>query len=496
MFTLRVAEARSSTPTTDFDPSHELDHIGLPRRNLRRRRPAPASRPHVARRTPERRRPRRRGARDCGRRPRRRPARPAGLGLPDVRDLARPHAPSGPGGCRKRSRCSKDVSALEDGTHAAGVLDAAGIVALGRLAIHTATHARLVASPRSRRSCWSTAHPLCGVTQAGCSQLFAVAEGDAEAARGWLRAPTEPDGERSCRDSRSTSPTRCCSRGSRSLQHDDELAQLALLNSRRRSELNPGIASIAATAAHARGLLEPSLAELREAVDLFERAPRGLELASALEDLGVELIATDREAAIDALGRTLAVYTELGATWDARRVRSRLRELGVRRRLVAAEPETDGWAALTTSELTVARTRRRRADESRSRRTPLRLAAHRQQPSPPCVLETRHHLARRVGTSCARLRDRLIVRCRGLRRHGSLDRHAVDGFAGHYLLPGHRRGASEYAATKADSDITVLLLAPWPEPSGLFVGIWERVSASAGGRHRPAGFGTPTVARS
>ena len=92
-----------------------------------------------------------------------------------------------------------------------------------------------------------------------------------------------------------------------------------------------------------------------EAVDLFERAPRPLELAAALEDLGVDLIATDREAAIDALGRTLALYTELGATWDARRVRGRLRELGVRRRLVTAEPDTSGWAALTTAELAVAR---------------------------------------------------------------------------------------------------------------------------------------------
>jgi len=90
-------------------------------------------------------------------------------------------------------------------------------------------------------------------------------------------------------------------------------------------------------------------------VDLFQRTPRRLELAAALEDLGVELIATGREDAIDVLSRTLALYAELGATRDARRVRSRLRELGVRRRLVAAEPQKDGWGSLTTSELTVAR---------------------------------------------------------------------------------------------------------------------------------------------
>jgi DNA-binding CsgD family transcriptional regulator len=182
-----------------------------------------------------------------------------------------------------------------------------------------------------------------------------MADGDAEAAGGWLRAATEADG-------RAILPRFPLDIADEVLlariglaTHDDELAMLALLNSRRRSELNPGVASIAATAAHVRGLLEPSHADLREAVALFERTPRRLELAAALEDLGVELIATDRKAAIDAFGRTLALYTELGATWDAGRVRSRLRELGVRRRLVAAEPETNGWAALTTSELAVAR---------------------------------------------------------------------------------------------------------------------------------------------
>jgi DNA-binding CsgD family transcriptional regulator/tetratricopeptide (TPR) repeat protein len=245
--------------------------------------------------------------------------------------------------------------ALEDGTHAAAVLDAAGIVALGRLAIHTgdARQARRLGdiaqvmlergTPAVRRHAgWLLA-------------LFAMAEGDAEAAQGWLRAPSEPDG-------RAILPRFPLDIADEVLlariglaTNDDELAQLALLNSRRRSELNPGVASIAATAAHVRGLLEPSHADLREAVDLFGRTPRRLELAVVLEDLGVELTATDREAAIEVLGNTLALYTELGATWDARRVRSRLRELGVRRRLVATEPETNGWAALTTSELTVAR---------------------------------------------------------------------------------------------------------------------------------------------
>jgi DNA-binding CsgD family transcriptional regulator len=245
--------------------------------------------------------------------------------------------------------------ALEDGTHAAAVLDAAGIVALGRLAIHTN-------DTRQARRLRDIAHVMLARGSAAVRShagwllaLFAMADGDAEAARGLLRAPTEPDGRailpRFPLDiadevllARIALPAR-----------DDELAQLAFSNSRRRAELNPGIASIAATAAHVRGLLERTQADLREAVDLFERTPRRLELAAALEDLGVELTATDRQAAIEILGRALALYTELGATWDARRARSRLRELGVRRRLVAAEPEANGWAALTPSELTVAR---------------------------------------------------------------------------------------------------------------------------------------------
>jgi DNA-binding CsgD family transcriptional regulator len=244
--------------------------------------------------------------------------------------------------------------ALEDGTHAAAVLDAAGIVALGRLAIHSGDtrQARRLAdvaavmlergTPAVRRHAgWMLA-------------LFAMAEGDAEAAREWLRAPNEADGRQilprfplEIADEVMLARIGLATR-------DGELAEFALSNSKRRADLNPGVASIRATAAHVRGLLESSQIQFREAADLFERTPRRLELAAALEDLGVQLMATDRDDAVEVLSRALALYTELSASWDARRVRSRLRELGVRRRLVAADPETDGWAALTTSELAVA----------------------------------------------------------------------------------------------------------------------------------------------
>jgi DNA-binding CsgD family transcriptional regulator len=245
--------------------------------------------------------------------------------------------------------------ALEDGTHAAAVLDAAGIVALGRLSIHTGDTRQARRLGEIAQVMLAHGTPAVRRHAGWLLAIFAMAKGDAEAARRWLSAPTDPDG-------RAILPRFPLDIADEVLlarialdTRDDELAQLALSNIRRRAELNPGIHSITATGAHVRGLLERNQTDLREAVALFERAPRPLELAAALEDLGTELTATDRDAAIDVLGRALALYTELGATWDARRVRSRLRELGVRRRLVTAEPETNGWAALTTSELTVAR---------------------------------------------------------------------------------------------------------------------------------------------
>ena len=235
--------------------------------------------------------------------------------------------------------------AFEDGTRAAAVLDAAGVVALGRLAVH-------LEDRRQARRLVDVAHvmleqgtPAVRRHAGWLLALLAIGDGDWESARSWLCAtkdqggrPTQPRFPLDITDVVVVARVAMAT-------SDVGLAEVARSRSRQRAELNPGVASIAAAAAQVRGLLDGSETDLREAVERFERTPRRLELAAALEDVGD----------VEALGRSLALFTELGATWDARRVRSRLRELGVRRRLVTPEPETHGWAALTSAEINVAR---------------------------------------------------------------------------------------------------------------------------------------------
>ena len=137
---------------------------------------------------------------------------------------------------------------------------------------------------------------------------------------------------------------------------DDELAAHAADAAQRRAELNPQIRSVAAAAAHARGLLDHNLKDLAEAAALYEGGPRPLAYAAALEDLGVATVEEgDTKEAVEVFGRSLELYAQVGAAWDAGRVRGRLRALGVRRRLVAAQRPGRGWAAMTDSELAVAR---------------------------------------------------------------------------------------------------------------------------------------------
>ena len=62
----------------------------------------------------------------------------------------------------------------------------------------------------------------------------------------------------------------------------------------------------------------------------------------------------DRSAGIEQLDRALQLYTSLGASWDASRIRRRLRREGVRRRLASSVRPASGPQSLTESEHAVA----------------------------------------------------------------------------------------------------------------------------------------------
>jgi DNA-binding CsgD family transcriptional regulator len=58
--------------------------------------------------------------------------------------------------------------------------------------------------------------------------------------------------------------------------------------------------------------------------------------------------------AVTSLDRALAIDAKIGASWDAARVRRRLRQLGVRRRIAGSTRPATGWEALTSAEVAVA----------------------------------------------------------------------------------------------------------------------------------------------
>jgi DNA-binding CsgD family transcriptional regulator len=237
-----------------------------------------------------------------------------------------------------------------------GALDAAGIVALGRVALHTG-------DGRLQQRTTALAHVLIERSTpnfrrqaAWLLALQAMADGDPDVARERLcilgedqRLAILPLFPADVTDEPQLVRVALGS-------GDEELARAAVAQAEHRARHNPQVPTIVATAAHARGLAETSGGTLERAAQLFGLGPRPLARASALEDLGVvRLRAGDTEDGIEALDAALVVYAEAGAGWDAARVRRRLRERGVRRRLVARERPATGWAAMTESELGVAR---------------------------------------------------------------------------------------------------------------------------------------------
>jgi DNA-binding CsgD family transcriptional regulator len=137
-----------------------------------------------------------------------------------------------------------------------------------------------------------------------------------------------------------------------------EHARVAAGAGRLLAERNPGVRSIAGTAAHAEGLLHGDGTLLAGAVELLRAGPRPLALAEALEDLGRVPVATRAGGAraVDALEEAYERFTAAGAVRDAARVRWLLRERGTRRQLAATRYRPPaGWESLTGSEQATAR---------------------------------------------------------------------------------------------------------------------------------------------
>jgi DNA-binding CsgD family transcriptional regulator len=136
---------------------------------------------------------------------------------------------------------------------------------------------------------------------------------------------------------------------------EEKLAAVAAEAAARVAAANPEFMASSAAAAHALGLLQRDPGSLasaaREHADPWARA-------SAAEDLGVlQELRGQREEAVDCLTSALAQYEKVAACRDEARVRSRLRQLGVRRRhwrADRAERAPAGWHSLTATEQAVA----------------------------------------------------------------------------------------------------------------------------------------------
>ncbi|MFJ3106773.1 AAA family ATPase [Streptomyces sp. NPDC086835] len=115
-------------------------------------------------------------------------------------------------------------------------------------------------------------------------------------------------------------------------------------------------AEVLAIATHCRGLLTNDVAMMAEASHFYAQLPWLPFRASYHEDMAAVLARAGRlEEARRTLYRALDIYDAMGASWDAVRATSRLRELGVRNgyRGRRGRP-SNGWQSLTETELTVA----------------------------------------------------------------------------------------------------------------------------------------------
>jgi DNA-binding CsgD family transcriptional regulator len=108
---------------------------------------------------------------------------------------------------------------------------------------------------------------------------------------------------------------------------------------------------------HCRGLLDNDPEKLLEAAGQYERAPRPLLRAQALEAAGAAYAADDDvSTARDAFTQAYALYLALGALWDLARLQARFRGYGIRRGpRFQHRRSRQGWDSLTPAERKVVR---------------------------------------------------------------------------------------------------------------------------------------------
>jgi DNA-binding CsgD family transcriptional regulator len=236
------------------------------------------------------------------------------------------------------------------------VLDAAGITALGRVAVHMTDGRQIRRTSELAKTMIGESTPGVRRHAAWLLALQAMAAGDGRRAHQWLCTLGNPERKQLLPRLWTDVADEPQMVRIALAAGDHELAESATADAGRRTELNPSVPALQATAAHASALVNNDRDELSHAVKLFEQSPRPLALAAAQEDLALaHRRHGDQESEIDALNQALALFTDTGASHDASRLRNRLRELGIRRRVTRTERPAKGWAAMTKSELAVAR---------------------------------------------------------------------------------------------------------------------------------------------
>jgi DNA-binding CsgD family transcriptional regulator len=236
-----------------------------------------------------------------------------------------------------------------------GVLEAPSVVALGKLKIHTGDERGAAEVAEVAKIMLRTSAPSVRSHAAWYLALHAMSLGKPDEAHDWLCASGQDDRLKlfplfPFEIADDPQLVRIAA-----AVGDEELAGHAIEQAERRCELNPGVVSFQAAAAHAKGLWRSSTYDLQTAASLFGTGPRPLATASALEDLGrLQGSEGATDDAIASLDRALSIDVLAGARWDAARVRGRLRRLGVRRRIVISDRPATGWEALTSAEAAVA----------------------------------------------------------------------------------------------------------------------------------------------